>query len=206
MKIEVDARGELCPKPVIMTKKELDKLKEGTVTTIVDNEVAKDNISKLASGMGLKFSVDKTKEDEYYIHINKWITEKITEEVLTTEEVRTCEVDHFKDLTIVFNSDKMGEGNEELGKILVKGLIYTIKETTPWPATILFYNSGVKLTCEGSEALDDLKAMEEAGVEILSCGLCLDYYQIQDKLAVGEITNMYNIYEKMRNSNNTITI
>jgi|LSQX01.3.fsa_nt_gb selenium metabolism protein YedF len=200
MKIEVDARGELCPRPVIMTKKELDKLDEGTITTIVDNEVAKDNISKLASGMGLKFTVDKTKEDEYYIHINKWITEKVTEEVLA------CEVDHFKDLTIVFNSDKMGQGNEELGGILVKGLMYTIKETTPLPSTLIFYNSGVKLTCEGSEALDDLKAMESAGVEILSCGLCLDYYRIQDKLAVGHITNMYNIYEKMRNSNNTITI
>ena len=205
MKIEVDARGELCPRPVIMTKKELDKLDEGTITTIVDNEVAKDNISKLASGMGLKFTVDKTKEDEYYIHINKWITEKITEEVLS-EEVLTCEVDHFKDLTIIFNSDKMGQGNEELGGILVKGLMYTIKETTPLPSTLIFYNSGVKLTCEGSEALDDLKAMESAGVEILSCGLCLDYYRIQDKLAVGQITNMYNIYEKMRNSNNTITI
>ena len=200
MEIEVDARGQLCPKPVIMTKKELDKLDEGTITTIVDNEVAKDNISKLATGMGLEFTVDKTKDDEYYIHINKWIMEKITEEVLTSE------VDHIKDLTIVFNSDKMGEGSEELGKILIKGLIYTIKETTPWPSTLVFYNGGVNLTCEGSEVLDDLKVMEAAGVEVLSCGLCLDYYGIKDRLSVGEITNMYNIYEKMRNSNNTITI
>lgn len=200
MKIEVDARGELCPKPVIMTKKELDKLGEGTITTIVDNEVAKDNISKLASGMGLKFTVDKTKEDEYYIHINKWNTDKITEEVLTSK------VKHFKDLTIAINSDKMGEGSEELGRILLKGFIYTVKETGPLPSTIIFYNSGVKLTCEGSESLDDLKAMEVAGVEILSCGLCLDYYEIQEKLLVGEITNMYNIYEKMKNANNIITI
>lgn len=204
MKIEVDARGELCPKPVIMTKKELDKLKVGTITTIVDNEVAKDNISKLANGMGLKFTVDKTKDDEYYIHINKNITEEVVKKI--REEESTCEVDHFKDLTIVFNSDKMGEGSEELGKILVKGLMYTIRETTPLPRTLIFYNGGVKLTCEGSEALDDLKAMESAGVEVLSCGLCLDYYGIVDKLAVGQITNMYNIYEKMRNSNNTITI
>lgn len=200
MNIEVDARGQLCPKPVIMTKIELDKLDEGTITTIVDNEVAKDNVSKLATGMGLQFNVDKTKDNEYIIHINKWNTEKVTEEVLT------CEVDYFKDLTIIFNSDEMGEGNEELGKILIKGLIYTIKETKPLPSTLVFYNGGVKLTCQGSEALDDLKAMEVEGVEILSCGLCLDYYGIKDNLAVGEITNMYNIYEKMRNSNNTITI
>ena len=200
MKIEVDGRGQLCPKPVIMTKKELDKLDEGTVTTIVDNEIAKENVSKLAKGMGLEFTVENTKDEEFYIHINKWITEKIREPEISHDTGRT------KDFIVVFNSDQMGKGNEELGHILVKGLIYTIKETRPWPNSIIFYNSGVKLACQGSEALDDLKYMEEQGVEILSCGLCLDFYGIQDKLAVGQITNMYNIYEKMRNSNNTITI
>lgn len=200
MKIEVDGRGQLCPKPVIMTKKELDKLDEGTVTTIVDNEVAKENISKLAKGMGLEFKVENTKDEEYYIHINKWITEKIREPELSHD------IGTSKNYIVVFNSDQMGRGNEELGHILVKGLIYTIKETKPWPNSIIFYNGGVKLACEGSQALDDLKYMEEQGVEILSCGLCLDFYGIQDKLAVGQITNMYNIYEKMRNSNNTITI
>ena len=200
MKIEVDGRGQLCPKPVIMTKKELDKHDEGTVTTIVDNEVAKENVSKLAKGMGLEFTVENTKDEEYYIHINKWITEKIREPEISHDKGTT------KDSIVVFNSDQMGKGNEELGHILVKGLIYTIKETTPWPNSIIFYNGGVKLACEGSEALDDLKYMEEQGVEILSCGLCLDFYGIQDKLAVGQITNMYNIYEKLRNSNNTITI
>lgn len=200
MKIEVDGRGQLCPKPVIMTKKELDKLDEGTVTTIVDNEIAKENVSKLAKGMGLEFTVENTKDEEFYIHINKWITEKIREPEISHDTGRT------KDFIVVFNSDQMGKGNEELGHILVKGLIYTIKETTPWPSSIIFYNGGVKLACEGSEALDDLIYMQEQGVEILSCGLCLDFYGIQDKLAVGQITNMYNIYEKMRNSNNTITI
>ena len=200
MKVEVDGRGELCPRPVIMTKKELDKLDEGTVTTIVDNEVAKENISKLASGLGLEFTVENTKDEEYYIHINKWHTEKVRDPEVTKEQATT------NDFIVVFNSDEMGRGDEELGHILVKGLIYTIKETSPWPNSIIFYNSGVKLACEGSQALDDLRYMEEQGVEILSCGLCLDYYHLQEKLAVGQITNMYNIYEKMRNSNNTITI
>lgn len=200
MNIEVDGRGQLCPKPVIMTKKELDKLDEGTVVTIVDNEVAKENISKLATGMGLDYTVEHTKDEEYYIYINKWQTEKIVEPEIFHESNKSDNV------VIVFNSDEMGRGNEELGHILVKGLIYTIKETTPWPSTIIFYNSGVKLACEGSEALDDLKYMADHGVEVLSCGLCLDYYKIQDRLKVGEITNMYNIYEKLRNSSKTITI
>lgn len=199
MRIEVDARGQLCPKPVIMTKKELDNLQSGVVTTIVDNEVAKDNVSKLAASYGYSFIIDKNKDNEYYIHITKG---GIGEE----ETPNTCIPDTFKDLTIAIGSDKMGVGGDELGKILIKSFIYTVKETAPWPATIVFFNSGVYLTCEGSQVLEDLKALASEGVEILSCGTCLDYYNIKDKLQVGEIGNMYTIYEKMRNANNTINI
>lgn len=196
MKKEVDARGELCPKPVIMTKKELDNLQEGTLTTIVDNEVAKDNISKLVSSYGYSFTVDQTKDNEYYIHIIKGEG--------TTENI--CIPDTFKDLTIAIGSDKLGVGEEKLGDILMNSFIYTVKETTPWPRTIVLFNSGVKLTCKGSKVLEDLKWMNDEGVEILVCGTCLDYYNIKDNIQVGEIANMYSIYEKMRNSNNTINI
>jgi selenium metabolism protein YedF len=196
MKKVVDARGELCPKPVIMTKKELDNLQEGTLTTIVDNEVAKDNISKLVSSYGYSFIVDQTKDNEYYIHIIKGEG--------TTENI--CIPDTFKDLTIAIGSDKLGVGEEKLGDILMNSFIYTVKETTPWPRTIVLFNSGVKLTCKGSKVLEDLKWMNDEGVEILVCGTCLDYYNIKDNIQVGEIANMYSIYEKMRNSNNTINI
>ena len=198
MNIELDARGELCPKPVIMTKKELDKLENGILTTIVDNEVAKDNVSKLAISYGYSFTVDQTKDNEYYIHIVKG------EE--SGEQTQVCIPDTFKDLTIAIASDKLGVGEEQLGNILMKSFIYTVKETTPWPATIVLFNSGVNIVCEGSELLDDLQAMSDEGVEILVCGTCLDYYNIKDKIKVGEIANMYSIYEKMRNSNNTINI
>ncbi len=198
MKREIDARGELCPKPVIMTKKELDKLEAGVVTTIVDNEVAKDNVSKLAASYGYSFIIDKGKDDEYYIHITKGKGEE--------KDVNVCIPDKFKDITVGIGSDEMGIGKGELGKILMKSFVYTMKETTPWPATIVLYNSAVNLTCEGSQVLDDLKAMADEGVEIISCGTCLDYYNLKDKLKVGEIGNMYLIYEKLRNANNTINI
>lgn len=196
MNIEVDARGQACPKPVIMTKKELDNIEGGTITTIVDNEVAKENVSKLASSLGYEYKVDKGSDNEYYIHINKG----------KVQEVNVCIPDTFKDMTIVFASDTMGKGSEELGKILIKSFIYTIAETTPYPSTLVFYNGGVHLTCEGSEVLEDLKKLEQEGVEILSCGTCLDFFKIKDKLQVGEITNMYTIYEKLKNSTNTVTI
>lgn len=198
MKREIDARGELCPRPVIMTKKELDNLEEGIITIIVDNEVAKDNVSKLAGSYGYKFTVDKTKENDYYIHIEKGD--------IIQEESKKSTSDLFKDLTIAIGSDKMGSGEEELGHILMKSFIYTVKETTPLPRAIVLFNSGVYIACKESQVLDDLKSMVDLGVEILVCGTCLDYYNIKDDIKVGEIANMYSIYEEMRNSNNTINI
>lgn len=194
---EIDARKETCPKPVIMTKKELDKDENTSVTTIVDNEVAKDNVSKLATSYGYTFTIDTARDDEYYINISKDGSAKIQ---------NTCTPDTFKDLTLAIGSDKMGSGEEALGKILMKSFIYTVKETNPWPKTILLFNSAVYLACEGSDVLDDLQAMENEGVEIISCGTCLDYYKINKNLKVGEIGNMYTIYEKMANSNNTVNI
>lgn len=197
MRIEVDARNKACPKPVIMTKKALDDIVEGVITTIVDNEVAKENVSKLAKSMNLKFGIEK-KDNYYYINITKGSFEDLENQV--------CTPNSFKDMTIVFGKDTFGDGSEELGKILIKGFIYTLTESAPFPSTLVFLNSGVKLTTEGSEVIDDLKKLEEEGVEIISCGTCLDYYNLGDKLLVGEISNMYTILEKIKNANNTFSI
>lgn len=199
---EIDAKGQPCPKPVIMTKKAIEEIDSGIVKITVDNEVAKENVSKLANSMNLKFDVEKTKDENFIITIEKG--EQIEGKV--EEESNVCEPNTFKDTTIIIGSDKMGDGSEELGKILMKGFLYTLTESIPYPSTILFFNDGVKLTVEGSESLEDLKNLEEQGVEILSCGTCLNYYEIADKLQVGEVTNMYTIVEKMKNATNTITI
>ena len=198
MNRQIDARGELCPKPVIMTKKELDTMEGGTLTTIVDNEVAKDNISKLAGSYGYSFTVDKSKEGHYYINITKGQSK--------LEQSKVCIPDTFKDLTIAIGSDKMGTGQDELGHILMKSFIYTVRETEPLPKAIVLFNSGVRIVCEESQIVDDLKEMHKLGVEILVCGTCLDYYNLKEEIRVGEIANMYSIYEEMRNSNNTINL
>lgn len=200
MKKEVDARKQACPKPVIMTKKALDDIADGVVTTIVDNEVAKENVSKLAKSLNYEYTVEKGQADEYYIHITKG---EVAEEV---NENNTCVPNTFKDMVILFGNDKLGEGSDELGNILMKGYIYTLTESIPFPSTLLFLNNGVRLTVEGSPVLDDLKKLQSEGVEILSCGTCLDFYNLKDKLSVGEITNMYTIVEKMKNATNTITL
>lgn len=194
---EIDARGLDCPKPVIMTKKELDQLSEGGITTIVDNEVAKENVSKLAKSQGYEYSVENISEEEFRIHIKKGEGDI---------QVESNKEGEFKDITIAFGSEFMGGGSEELGKILIKSFVYTLTEVTPYPTKLIFYNGGVHLTCEGSEVLEDLKKLEQEGVEIISCGTCLDFYNKKDKLKVGEISNMYTIYESLKNPANTITI
>lgn len=197
MNKEVDARGELCPRPVIMTKKALDEINDGIVTTIVDNEIAKENVSKLAKSSGFEFSVDKKSDVEYHVHITKGEG---------SVEVSVSKSDDFKDMTVAFSSSTMGGGSEELGKILMKSFIYTLTEAKPYPETLVFYNGGVYLTCEGSEVLEDLKKLEKEGIEILSCGTCLDFFKMKDKLQVGGVTNMYTILEKLKNPASTITI
>ena len=105
---------------------------------------------------------------------------------------------------VVIASDRMGEGNDELGKVLIKGFIYAVSQLDTLPKAILFYNGGATLTTEGSDSLKDLKEMEAQGVEILTCGTCLDYYQLKDKLAVGSVTNMYSIVETMAQADKII--
>lgn len=191
----VDARKEACPRPVIMTKKKLDGMDEGIITTIVDNEVAKENISKLASSLGYEFSV-KIEEEDYFITINKGNVDLPIDK----------DQENLRDQTIALSSNTMGKGDDKLGEILMKSFIYTVSETQPYPKTIVLYNSGVRLTCEGSEVLDDLRKLEDEGVEIISCGTCLDFLNIKDKLRVGSISNMYTIYEKIGNASKNMII
>lgn len=193
----VDARNQACPKPVIMTKKFLDTMENGRLTTIVDNEVAKENVSKLIKSLGYEFTVNK-KDKDYYIDIDKGS--------VPYEKIQDEDSKDLKDMVIGFSSSTMGSGDEKLGKILMNSFIYTVSETKPYPKTLLFYNEGVRLVCQGSKALDDLKTLEEAGVEIISCGTCLDFLNLKDTLKVGTISNMYTIYEKLRQPKNNLII
>lgn len=192
---EVNAKNQPCPKPVIMTKKALEEAGVEIVKTEVDNEVAKENVLKLAKSMGFETKVTEV-EENFVVEIHKG-------EVVEIEDNKNNEL---QDVTVIINSETMGNGAEELGKILIKGFVYTLTETAPYPKTIVLYNSGAKLTCEGAPTVDDFKKLEEAGVEIITCGTCLDYYNLKDKLKVGSIGNMYTIVEKIKNANNSFSI
>jgi selenium metabolism protein YedF len=162
-----------------------------TIEVLVDNEIAVQNVTKMATSKGATVTSEKVSNNEYKV-------------VIEVSE-NCCELmDDEKTTIVVINSDKMGNGNDELGKVLIKGFIFAITQLDTLPKTMLFYNGGATLTCEGSDSLEDLKLLESEGVEILTCGTCLDYYQLKEKLAVGGVTNMYSIVEAMNGADRVI--
>lgn len=195
MKKEIDARGKACPIPVVETKKMLAVMNSGdTVEVTVDNYVAVQNLSKMASQKNIPISSLKVDESEYIVTLTMIET---TPEASDITEAIECIPDGIKGNTVVvLASDKMGEGDEKLGRTLMKGFIYALTELDILPKTILLYNNGAKLSVHGSDSLPDLKLLESQGVEILTCGTCLNFYGITDKLGVGSVTNMYVIAEK----------
>ncbi|MCR3922375.1 MAG: sulfurtransferase-like selenium metabolism protein YedF [Firmicutes bacterium] len=178
----LDCRGLACPQPVVETKKRLATLATGTLNVLVDNETAKNNIVKLAKSLGIE-SMAKLEGDQYTIALLK---EK--EALLSSSSPGK---------TIIMASETLGHGSEELGAILMKSFFYALAESAELPQAVYLLNGGVKLACEGSSSLDSLQKLQALGVEFHSCGLCLDFFQLKEKLTVGEVTNMYAIVEQI---------
>lgn len=199
--ITVDARGDQCPIPVIKTKKAIQALTGAeTVQVLVDNEIAVQNVTRLGNSVGGNVTSSKKAENEYEILIEVKEGAADQAEAAAAE----CIVDKRGDAIVVVNSATMGIGNDDLGKVLIKGFLYAVSQLDVLPKKILFYNGGVTLAVEGSASLEDLKNMEAQGVEIMSCGTCLDYYGVKEKLAVGTVTNMYAIVEAMNEAGKII--
>ena len=196
--LKVDARGDACPLPVVKAKKAIAELNgAGEVEVLVDNEIAVQNLTKMAQQKGYASKAEKLAEREYRVLFT-------VGDAAEAEEAPVCAPDARTDTVVVIASDKMGDGAEELGKTLLKAFVFSLTQQDKLPKTILFYNGGAHLTCEGSPMLDDLKALEAEGVEIVTCGTCLNFYGLTEKLQVGTVTNMYVIAEKMLNAGNVV--
>ena len=198
--IKVNAIGDVCPIPVVKAKKAMEELQgAGEVEILVDNEIAVQNLTRLGKQKGCGVSAEKLEEKQYRVVFS------VGEDSAKTggteagaKEQESCIPDQRrKNTMVVISSDQMGTGDEALGAILIKGFIYALTQQDELPATILFYNGGARLTCEDAPTLEDLKLLEAQGVEILTCGTCLNHYGLSEKLKVGSVTNMYVIAEKM---------
>lgn len=188
MDITVDALGQECPIPVVRTKQALSTMEEGTVVTLVDNETAVHNLENLGKTLKCTTSVEDRGEKTWAVTTMKDANSVQVAEIPAAGGGGTR--------VVVISSDKMGVGDDTLGGNLMKACIFALTQQDALPDTILFYNGGVHLTCEGSECLEDLQKLADAGVEIMSCGNCLKFYDKEDQLKIGEVTNMYVILEK----------
>lgn len=214
--MRLDERGKQCPLPVIEAKKALEKAEPGSVVeVVVDNEIAVQNLKKLADHKGLESSSEKVSDGEFLVKITAGGTSENTEGVEeakkedtegaadeaaenAAEETVSCAIDcREHGMVVVLASDEMGQGDAVLGRLLMKGFVYALTQQDKLPETVLLFNGGARLSCEGSDSLGDLKELEAQGVEILTCGTCLNHYELSEKLSVGSVTNMYEIVERM---------
>lgn len=195
--VELDYRGHACPYPVVETRKQILTNPDIELFVQVDDEVCRDNVFRLAGKMGYQAVAEKTATG-YQLQ-------------LTPPSAQSCALTPKPEpapegATVVYcGSDCMGTGDAEFGRILLKNFLMTQLELDPLPRAILFVNSGIHLVTEGSDVLETLIALQAAGVDIASCGLCLDFYQKKHLLKVGRITNMLDIVEIQHQAGRVIT-
>lgn len=196
----VDARGMLCPKPLILTKKALNGLAPGGhLTVLIDNETLKGNVERFCRDNGVDVSAAR---DGAMFTLT--LVKRRGEKISADEKAYCAPESQRKPHVIAFRGDTMGSGPEELGAILMKAFVNTIKETEPLPSHLVFYNTGVRLVVQGSPLVEPLAELEKKGIKILACGTCLDYFGLKAKLAVGTVSNMYSILETLSNAGSVI--
>ena len=195
----VDCRGLACPQPVIKTKTALEEVGIDSVTTIVDNDTARQNVTLFAKNAGYQVS-EESKEGFYYLTI--------------TSDGNTCGVcgdvlqaDAFVGGPVYFiTTNELGQGSPDLGVTLIKSFFTTLAAMNTPPAALLFLNAGAYLSCAGTPVQEQLEKLNASGVTILTCGTCLEYYGLKEKLLMGNISNMVEINEWLSGPYKVITI
>ena len=206
MEVLVDARGKACPLPVIETRNALRE-HGAPVVTLVDNDIARQNVEKVARQMGL---LAETRKEEGVWRITLTAAQEgdldadSPEVDQAVEQLSSCALPAPGPTVVVLSADTMGVGDDTLGRALMKGFVYALTQLDEAPDTVLLYNGGAKLSVEGAEMVEDLKTLEEAGTEILTCGTCLNHYGLTEQLAVGSVTNMYVIAETLAKAGKVI--
>ncbi|MBC7105753.1 MAG: sulfurtransferase-like selenium metabolism protein YedF [Firmicutes bacterium] len=214
--LELDCRGLSCPLPVLETKKALERLEHGTLRVLVDNEAARDNVRRFALHAGCRVEV-AAGEGVYYLTITRGPTGEAPEgpptggpgEAAPGGEVRPAPcapLPHEAGTVYLVTSATLGQGAADLGETLMKNFLETLARRDGAPAAVIFLNTGVHLALEGSPVAEALRRLENGGARVLSCGTCLEYYGVKGRLAVGRVTNMYEIGELLAGPYRVVTL
>ncbi|MDR2923572.1 MAG: sulfurtransferase-like selenium metabolism protein YedF [Treponema sp.] len=200
--ISLNMLGKPCPIPVVEAKKIL--LQGQDLTVLVDNSIAVQNLEKMAAGLGFDFSYKQQGEAEFAVTI--MVKAGGCKPASCQAQTEAASPDADGGVIFLITGDQIGISAEEPGKKLMQTFLYSLAQLPKAPELILLLNAGVKLAAQGSEVLDNLKTLAEHGADIRSCGQCLNYYGLTEKLAVGKITNMMEIVEFLTSSRRTVTI
>lgn len=191
--ITVNAMGDACPIPVVKAKRAIEEQNGAALQleVLVDNEIAVQNLTKMAEQKGYPVSSRQSGAQAFRV-----VMDVPASGSAPAPDPAPAPPSAAGGQIVVISSTQMGSGNEELGAALLKSFVYALSQLKTLPDSIIFYNSGVRNAIQGSPLLEDLRNLEQQGVTILSCGTCLNYYGLTEQLAVGSVTNMYDIAER----------
>lgn len=196
---QIDARGLACPAPVLQTKAAIERDNPDTIGVVVDNEAAKQNVGRFLNSQGFSISVEQRGSDYLVIGAREEGSQPVRESVEMSDA-------NDKKTMVLITTDRMGSGDDELGRQLLINFIKTLKEMGTELWRLVLVNNGVKLTIAGSEVLSVLKEYERDGLQILVCGTCLNHFDLMDRKCVGETTNMLDVVTAMQYADKVITI
>lgn len=197
----VDARGLACPAPVVKTREALQR-GHTELEVLVDNPTARENVTRFAISQGCRVEVSEEGETFRLAIRKEGEPGPSSGEVPATEALSSREGKKV----VVLSSDIMGRGDEKLGRILMKAFLNTLSESENLPWRLVLFNRGVLLAVEGADTIAALSTLAEKGVEILVCGTCLDYFGTKERVAVGTVSNMFEILETMLVASNSVSI
>jgi selenium metabolism protein YedF len=188
----IDLKGMSCPFPVIQTKKLIESKMVPELNVLVDNGPPRENVTRYLESQGYCVNVESEQADTAVLHATK------------TEGAEAVSVQTAKKVVVLIDGATVGRGDDVLGAVLMKSFLHTLKEISPRPWRLIFINAGVKLAAEGSDLANVLSELESLGIEILSCGICLDFFKLKEKLRAGKVTNMYEIVSSLVAATNVI--
>ncbi len=189
----LDCRNQQCPAPVVETRKQILAEPDASLTVLVGDDTGRQNVARMATSLGYQVTINET-DGGFALEITPGDSNQ-SESIASTTQGRTV---------VYVGADTMGTGNDELGHILLKNFLFTLNELFIPPDAILFVNSGVKLTTTGSEVLEALDKLACNGVDIASCGLCLEFFGLKEQLKAGRATNMFDIVEQLHQAGRVI--
>lgn len=197
---DLDVRGLSCPAPVVSVKKELEA-GGGGLRVLLDDGAPRENVTRFAKGRGYA-----VQEEPLEGGFALTLTGGAAGDAAGAGGAALPQAGARGGAVLLISSDRMGDGPEELGRLLMRNFIMTLLEVPELPDRIFFINTGVLLAAAGSEVAEALESLGNRGVEVLSCGICLDFFKKKESLAAGGVTNMFSIAESLLGARSVVRL